>query len=138
MRQALRPGGMIVIEDLDFAGHFCHPECPAFSRYVELYTRTVISRGGDPCIGPKLPGMLLDNGFERVDMNVVQPAGIDGEVKLLTPVTMENFADAVLAVGLATRAEVNELIAGLYESANDNRTVMSVARVVQTWGWRIA
>jgi ubiquinone/menaquinone biosynthesis C-methylase UbiE len=138
MRQALRPGGVVILEDLDFAGHFCYPDHPAFSRYVELYTRTVLRRGGDPFIGPKLPGMLLDNGFERVDMNVVQPSGIAGEVKLLNPVTMENFADAVLAAGLASRAEVDEVIAGLYESARDGRTVMSVARVVQTWGWRTA
>jgi len=136
MRQALRPGGVIVIEDVDFAGHFCYPTQPAFSRYVELYTQTVRRRGGDPDIGPKLPRMLLDNGFERVDMNVVQPAGIDGDVKLLNPITMENFADAVLATGLASRAEVDEIIAGLYESARDGRTAMSVARVVQTWGWR--
>src|SRR5262245_17790508 len=78
MRGALRPGGVLVLEDVDFAGHFCHPDCPAFSRYVELYTQTVLRRDGDPHIGPKLPGMLLDVGFDRVGMNVVQPAGIDG------------------------------------------------------------
>jgi len=81
---------------------------------------------------------LLDAGFARVDMKVVQPAGIDGEVKLLNPITMENIADAVLAAGLASRVEVDEVIAGLYECARDGRTVMSVARVVQTWGWRSA
>src|SRR5262249_46362385 len=98
------------------------------------YTQTVRRRGGDPDIGPKLPGMLLDNGFERVDLNVVQPAGIDGEVKLLNPITMENFADAVLAAGFASGAEAEEIIAGLYDCARDGRTVMSVARVIQAWG----
>jgi len=134
MGQELRPGGVIAIEDIDFAGHFCHPDCPAFWRYVELYTATVRRRGGDPHIGPKLPGMLLDADFECMGMNVVQPAGIDGEIKLLNPITMENIADAVLAAGLASRAEVDEIVGGLYEYARDGRTVMSVARVVQTWG----
>jgi SAM-dependent methyltransferase len=136
MRQALRPGGVIVVEDIDFGGHFCHPQRPAFSHYVELYTQTVRRRGGDPDIGPKLPGMLLDNGFERVDMNVVQPAGVDGDVKLLNPVTMENIAEAVVATGLASETEVAAIVAGLYECARDGRTVMSIARIVQTWGWR--
>jgi ubiquinone/menaquinone biosynthesis C-methylase UbiE len=134
MRQGLRPGGVIVVEDIDFAGHFCFPECPAFSRYIQLYIQTVLRRGGDPYIGPKLPGMLLDAGFERVDMNVVHPVAIDGDVKLLNPVTMENIADASVAAGLASRPEVDQVIAGLYECARDGRTVMSTARVVQTWG----
>jgi SAM-dependent methyltransferase len=138
MRQALRPGGAIGVEDIDFAGHFCHPDCPAFARYVELYTQTVRLRGGEPHIGPKLPGMLLDCGFEHIGMNVVQPAGIDGEVKLLNPITMENIADAVVAAGFVSRAEVDEIVAGLYECARDGRTVMSVARVVQAWGRRPA
>jgi SAM-dependent methyltransferase len=138
MRQALRPGGFIALEDIDFAGHFCHPDCPAFSRYVELYTKTAVRRGGDPHIGPKLPGMLLDAGFERVGMHVVHPAGIDGDVKLLNPITMENIADAVITARLASRSEVDEILAGLYQCARDGRTVMSTARVVQTWGRRTA
>ena len=34
----LAPGGAMVLEDVDFSGHFCHPASIAFSRYVELYT----------------------------------------------------------------------------------------------------
>ena len=36
MRDALRPGGVIVLEDVDFRGHFCYPESNAFARYMEL------------------------------------------------------------------------------------------------------
>jgi hypothetical protein len=68
--------------------------------------------------------------------NVVQPAGIEGEVKLLTTVTMENIADSVVTEGLAGRNEVDEIIAQLYELARDSRTYLSVPRVVQAWGYR--
>src|SRR5437868_4841655 len=68
MRQALRPGKMLVIADTDFRGHFCDPESRAFRRYVELYTETVHRRGGDACIGRRLPRLLSENGFERVQM----------------------------------------------------------------------
>jgi hypothetical protein len=131
---ALRPGGAVVVEDIDFAGHFCHPDCPALWRYVELYTRAVRRAGGYPTIGPRLPGLLADVGCERVQVNVVQPAGLDGEVKLVNPVTMENIADAVLAAGCVTRGEVDRVVAELYAFARDPRTVMSIARVVQAWG----
>ena len=55
MRERLVPGGVLVVEDIDCTGHFCEPDSPAFRRFVELYTRTVQSRGGDPNIGPRLP-----------------------------------------------------------------------------------
>ena len=44
-------------------------------------------------------------------MNVVQPAGTQGEVKLLNPLTMENIADAVLAEGLASCVEIDQIVA---------------------------
>jgi ubiquinone/menaquinone biosynthesis C-methylase UbiE len=136
MRQALRPGGVVVIEDIDFRGHFSHPETAALARYVELYTETVRRRGADANIGPRLPALLREAGFENVRMNVVQPAGSDGEVKLLNPLTMENIADAVLAEGLAPADEVDRLVAELYEFARTPGTVASMPRVVEAWGCR--
>jgi ubiquinone/menaquinone biosynthesis C-methylase UbiE len=136
MRQALQPGGIVVIEDIDFRGHFSHPETTALGRYVELYTETVRRRGADANIGPRLPALLRETGFEDVRMNVVQPAGSDGEVKLLNPLTMENIADAVLAEGLASADEVDRLVAELYEFARTPGTVASMPRVVEAWGSR--
>jgi ubiquinone/menaquinone biosynthesis C-methylase UbiE len=132
--KALRPGGIVVIEDIDFRGHFCHPDCPAFWRYVDLYTRTVAKRGGDANIGPRLPALLAESGFENVQMNVAQPAGATGEVKLIAAITMENIADAVVAEGLASAAEITEIVTELYEFAGAPGTVMSIPRVIEAWG----
>jgi len=136
LRRALRPGGVLVVEDIDLRGHFCHPDHPAFRRYVDLYTETVRRRGGDANIGLRLPELLTEAGFEAIEMHVVQPAGANGEVKLITPVTLENIRDAVLAEVLASRDEINQLLAELYEFACTPGTVSSVARVVQVWGYR--
>src|SRR5262249_20865371 len=74
MVDAANPGGAIVIEDVDFAGHYPHPRCGAFDRYVELYRAVVRLRGADADIGPRLPGMLEDAGAEQVQFGVVQPS----------------------------------------------------------------
>lgn len=132
--QAIHPGGVLAVEDVDFRGHFCHPECAAFSRYVELYTKTAQRRGADPNIGPRLPGLLIKAGFETVQINVVQLAAMSDESKLMAPLTMENIADSVLGEGLASRAEVDQLVHELYEFARDPDTVISGPRVIQTWG----
>jgi ubiquinone/menaquinone biosynthesis C-methylase UbiE len=134
MRRTLRPGGILVVEDIDMSGSFCHPRSAAFDRYVELYTRAARAVGADPNIGPRLPGLLAGSGLESVQMHVAQPAGMDGEVKLVSPITMENIAGAVLSAGLASQVEVDQIVAELYAIARDSRTGMSLPRVVQSWG----
>lgn len=136
MYRSLRTGGIITVEDIDFRGHFCEPDCDAFWRYVDFYTRTVARRGGDANIGPRLPGLLSGAGFENVRMNVVQPAGTSGEVKLLAAITMENIADAVVAEGFAPIEEVERVIAELYEFGMRAGTVMGLPRIVEAWGRR--
>jgi SAM-dependent methyltransferase len=133
----LAPGGMLVVEDIDFAGHFCHPYSMGFWRYVELYTEAVRARGCDPTIGPRLPALLADAGLGALGMNVVQPAGFSGEVKLISPITLEAIADAVLAAELTTPQELDALVDELYAFANADGTVLSLPRIVQAWGRRI-
>ena len=85
----VRPGGLVIVEDTDFSGSFTYPASRAFRRYYELYCTVVRRRGGDPDIGPRLPTLLADGGFEEVELSVFQPIGTEGEVKLINPLTME-------------------------------------------------
>lgn len=135
-RRHLRPGGLVVVEDIDFSGCFTYPESQAFRRYHDLYCAVVRSRGGDPNIGPRLPSLLAEGGFEGVGVAVVQPAGTQGEVKLINPITMENIAEAVLRDGLASRDEIDAVIRELYEFADNPQTLASLPRIVQAWGRR--
>lgn len=96
------------------------------------------SRGGDPNIGPRLPFLLTDGGFEKVDINLVQPIGTKGEVKLLNVITLENIADAILRDGLALRQEIDTWVQELNRFAENPRTVAGVPRVIQAWGHRPA
>ena len=134
IHSALKPGGSLVAEDVDFAGHFSYPESDVFQRCAELYIQAVQSRGGDPLIGRRLPSLLMDAGFEQVGMNVVQLAGLQGEVKLIPPLTTESIAHSVLADQLATPDELESLISRLYEFVENPRTVVSLPRMVQAWG----
>lgn len=134
MRRHIRPGGAIVVEDIDFRGHFAEPECPALWRYVELYSTSVRRRGADPNIGPRLPGILRTAGFEAVRMKLVHPAALEGGIKLLTCVTLENIAEAVLDDQLVSEAELRDTIEALYAFARDAHTVLGGPRVFQAWG----
>jgi SAM-dependent methyltransferase len=136
--RCLRPGGLLIVEDIDFKGSFVWPETEAFRRYCELYYAVIRKRGGDPDIGPRLPILLADGGFEQVDMHVVQRMATQGDVKLISPLTLENIVDAILQDDLASLSEIDALIHELYAFAADPRTVTGLARVVQVWGRRPA
>jgi len=69
------------LEDIDFSGYFCYPDCAALGCYVQLYTETTRRRGVDANIGPRLPSLLAEAGFENIQVNIVQPSGFEGEVK---------------------------------------------------------
>jgi hypothetical protein len=103
---------------------------------VELYIRTAERKGGDANVGPRLASLLAAAGFEDVRMNVVQHASTVGEVKLLTPLTMENIADSVLSEGLADRTEIDGLVMELYQFANTPGTIGCTPRIFEAWGRR--
>jgi hypothetical protein len=130
----VRPGGRVVVEDIDFRGHFCDPDSAAFRAYVDLYSAAVRSRGCDPDIGARLPNLLRKAGLVDRGMHVVQPAGFEGEVRLLAPLTLEAVVDAVVAAGLATEAELHATIDDLYAFVQAEHSVVSFPRIVQTWG----
>ena len=132
----LAPEGVLVVEDVDFSGSFCHPDSVAYRRFVELYTRAVQGRGGDPNIGPRLPALLHAAGLEQREMNVVQPAGFSGEVKVMPPLTLEAIADAVVRAGLASEDDIKDTVDELYDFAEGEDSVLSGPRVVQAWGRR--
>ena len=136
MRGALRPGGVMLVEDIDFRGHFAYPESAALAHYVELYSEIVRRKGADPNIGPRVPSLLTDAGFENVQMDVVQLAGLVGEVKLITPITMQSIGPAVIAAGLASEAEVAGLVAELFEYAHTPGTIGCLPRMVRAWGYQ--
>ncbi|MEN3953443.1 methyltransferase domain-containing protein [Iodidimonas sp. SYSU 1G8] len=137
-REALRPGGTVIVEDVDFSGHFSHPESAAIARYVDIYSTVVRGRGGDPDIGRKLPGFLASAGFEDLHIEVLNPAATNDRLKLLTPVTMEAITPAAVADGIVTREQARDLVEALYAEARDPAVLTSLPRIVQCWARRPA
>ena len=138
MIEACQAGGTIVIEDTDFAGSFCYPRSAAYERYMKLYQELVQQRGGDANVGPKLPVMMGRAGIQSIDFNVIQPAHIQGEGKLMAPITMSRISDALTAEGLATENEAQQILTELNHIAADSQTMISLPRIFQVWGRRSA
>ncbi len=134
MVRALRPGGRLVVEDIDYEGSFTHPASEATRLHDEIYTQAAIRNGGDPYIGRRLPLIAVEAGLHRVTPTIAQPAGLEGEVKLLPPLTVENIKAMAVRHGVATGEEVDRVVDELYAIARDPLTFVSTPRIVQVWG----
>jgi len=107
--------------------------------YCEWYCTIVARRGGDAMLGRQLFGLLVEAGLERVRMRMFQLVHTDVvPEKALSLSTLENIGDAVVADGLATRAELEETVAELERFTADPRSMIGMPRIFQVWGRRSA
>ena len=141
--RTLRPGGVLVLTDIEKSATICEPPHPSCARYIELYVLAGRARGVDPDIGLRLPSILADAGCRPVRVNVAQPVGrepegYEGDVKLTAPVTLESIADTILTLELAERSELDAVVDDLYRLAVDDETLIGTPRMVQAWGYRPA
>ena len=136
MLKATKPGGVVVVEDMDHSGVFCHPPSSALEQHVSLYNQVARSRGADPEIGPKLPALFHQVGLQDVNLLHVQPAFKEGTGKQIHQITLQNIAPALMAAGIATEAEIAALFSELADFAQDAQTIMSFPRIFQVWAYR--
>lgn len=130
---ALKPGGRILIEDIDFPGHFASPECPAVDRYVELYMKLSRHRGGDPLIGRRL-GLLLETaGYAEVETALIQPFSRQSGAKEIAILTFEAIVEGLVAEKLASANEIAGIARELKDFAARPDTIISMPRIFQAW-----
>lgn len=133
MAALARPGGSVVIEDIDCGGVFAHPEAPALMRHLNLYQRAMRLAGGDPLIGRKLPRLCRKVGLADVRFQVVAPSEPREPIKRLYPLTLACLKPAIIEAGFATACEVDALVAKLNAMADDPTAAVSSCPMVQVW-----
>src|SRR5581483_6777653 len=136
MRALLKPGGILAIEDGDFTSPFCYPPSAAFDRCFELYRQLGARHGEDFVIGPKLYSMARAAGLQDVQVALAQPVCVRGDAKRLPEWTLAECAPALTAEGLATQAEIDELVAEMAALAADENSLFGMARMTQVWARR--
>jgi SAM-dependent methyltransferase len=119
---ALKPGGWLVAEDLDFASAVPDPRmgpelCARFKRIVEVHNAVVSERHGfDPFYGRRLAGDLVDAGLAeggcRGRASMWRGGAPGGEIWRLS---LAQLREGILDAGLMDAAEADaaiELCAG--------------------------
>ncbi|MFN0092741.1 MAG: methyltransferase domain-containing protein [Acidimicrobiales bacterium] len=131
----VKPGGVVAVQELDWLSWCCEPPHPAWDslrgRLHELWR----SRGFDPYIGRRLPGLLRAAGL--VDVRAMAHTGLDGADQPYQRLILDfarRFTAPMVELGLASAAELAELIAELEAHLSRPGALAMRAMTVQAWG----
>jgi ubiquinone/menaquinone biosynthesis C-methylase UbiE len=129
---AVRPGGVLAVEDADFDGCFCDPPNSAFTFFVQSYQHVAARRGGDSTYGRKLAAAFTAAAVPRPELEL-RAVLYRGEGRLLPWLTVAHAADAIVAEGVASPDEIQTALIELRRLADDDTVVMGGPRIFQAW-----
>ena len=133
MWDAVRPGGVLLVEDTDFDGWVCHPPNDGFDFFVRSYAEVLHRRGGDHRAGLRMAEHFAACGIAPLEVRLVQPAHLDGDEKTLAWSTLDATRDAIVGEHVASADEVDAALADLAGFTADPTTLISGPRVFQVW-----
>jgi ubiquinone/menaquinone biosynthesis C-methylase UbiE len=136
MWEAVRPGGVLAVEDADLEGLFCDPDNDGFSFYRRVYAEVLARNGGDPGCARRLARYFREIGISDPQMRMLQGINSDGDAKAMPLLTLEAIADSVVGAGLASAGEVASVIEDLAGFTANPATTIADPRIFQVWARR--
>lgn len=132
----VRPGGTIVLEDVDPGSWHCLPPAPALEeRLIPLLRQAFEAGGGNPEVGVTLPGLFRDADIEpsvRAEVQVLEP----GHPYLRLPLQFATGLDGVLRT-LVGADELEQIKKEAERELQDPGRWGLTFTLVQCWGQRV-
>lgn len=136
MRAAVKPGGVVAVEDLFTPALAAEPRVPALDDLAELYAATVRRHGGDPTIGPRLVAHLTAGGLVDISERTVVNRMTTVHEKMFLVQLLDNMRPAIRTAGTATDAEIDGVRAAVSLAAARPDVTFLQARMHQVAGHR--
>jgi 2-polyprenyl-3-methyl-5-hydroxy-6-metoxy-1,4-benzoquinol methylase len=134
LHRSVKRGGKIIIEDIDFSGHFSYPRCEAFELYQHYFVTAAKNNGQDANIGLSLFGMFQSGNIRDVKFNVIQPSFNEGKGKWMAYFTFDKIKETLKRQSLLGEDESNRVLDELKVFTMDNNTILSLPRIFRVWG----
>jgi ubiquinone/menaquinone biosynthesis C-methylase UbiE len=107
MWEALRPGGLLMAEDVDWHGWTSDPPNEGIVFLREKYAELLERRGGDPHFGLRLYRSCLEVGVRDPQLNVVASYRSTEQAKLIARLTLDGISQALVSDGVSTPEEID-------------------------------
>jgi 2-polyprenyl-3-methyl-5-hydroxy-6-metoxy-1,4-benzoquinol methylase len=138
---ALRPGGWLLIEDVDFGGstssmlsqYVTGPQSgrDAMERIYQAFSAVFTAIGADPSYGGRLTGALVEAGLTGVAAELHAPV-VPGGSEQWTRGSAEQLADRLVGTGLTTADDIEWFLAASAQPG----TYYLPPLMVSAWGRR--
>ncbi len=132
---ALKPGGIVALQDYVHEGCSLFPEGGAWDSFPEMMRRWWRSGGGDPFVAARLPGVMRHLGLTVIDYT---PTSLTGGPGSRVMEWMERFLVSQLPVmvqrGIATQEDADAILADWQEHQANAETVFFSPFVVDIAG----
>jgi ubiquinone/menaquinone biosynthesis C-methylase UbiE len=129
------PGGQVAAAEPDTEHALCYPPLPAFDRIGEIFRAAFTRNGADPAIGRRVSELFRQAGLTdvRVESRTqMYPPGNSRRTVRLDLVRA--MRPQILAIGLASSQELDDLDATLRPHLQDPRTVAMTGLLFLVWG----
>jgi hypothetical protein len=135
MLALLRPGGTLILADIDNASWLCHPAHPSWDTLLNAFHTVFRAGGGNGFIGRQLPLQLRAVGLEDVGIHITCATPEIGDYRRTHLVSLvDSLRAKIIASGLLSDAQLAEHREALLRHLNDPATVVIDKLFIQSWG----
>lgn len=133
MRRVLKPGGVLVIEEAEFASASTSPASP-IEAFATLLPRLGEARGVDFSLASRLYTMIeAEPGFTRPQAETNQPVLPPGEKRLFLKWSVEEASPALIAERIVSADKLAGLTAEMQASVEDAKLLVFAPRMISVW-----
>ncbi|MEI8080833.1 MAG: methyltransferase domain-containing protein [Actinomycetes bacterium] len=133
MARLVRPGGVLVCEDIDMTTLYTDPPNRTYTAVNDLFFKLCQTYGADYAVGSRLTELMTDAGLGEPQQQTTQPAFRTGEAKRYWEYTFLETVPAMLRAGVTTVTEVAALAAELEPLGTDDTTLVAAPAYTHAW-----
>jgi len=135
MISLLRPGGTIVLEDVDDVSYTCAPLHPSWTILLDAFHSAFHANGGNAFIGRDLPGYLRDAGIKNIRVKIHVGTVNPGEYRRTHLLSLlDVMHEKVVTSGALTEEQLTGHRKALIAHLKNPNTLLIDKLLVQAWG----
>jgi ubiquinone/menaquinone biosynthesis C-methylase UbiE len=132
MRDVLKPGGILFVEDGDLASASSLPPS-SLHAFADLFSRLGPVRGVDYSLANHLYHLVKSVGFSHPKLEIHQPALLEDEDRYFLQWSVAEAGPAFVDAGLITSDQLEQTLSDMQDATEDRDVLILAPRMFLVW-----